>query len=105
MFNKSPHRDAFVENDFPMCETCHSNHKILKPYLGISDYHTNCYFERDISQNDYMENVAKFTDEFIWKGQTYFHWELEFPEVLLNSNMLSLKYIEKEKRLIGESSV
>lgn len=31
LFNKSPHKEAFEENDFPMCETCHSNHKILKP--------------------------------------------------------------------------
>ena len=31
LFNASPHKDAFEQNDFPMCETCHSNHKILKP--------------------------------------------------------------------------
>ena len=32
LFGGSPHLDAFTENDFPMCETCHSNHKILKPF-------------------------------------------------------------------------
>ncbi len=31
LFEKSPHADAFLENDFPMCETCHSNHAIFKP--------------------------------------------------------------------------
>ncbi len=31
LFNRSPHKEAFVENDFPMCETCHSNHNIKKP--------------------------------------------------------------------------
>ena len=31
LFNASPHKDAFEANDFPMCETCHSNHRILKP--------------------------------------------------------------------------
>ncbi len=31
LFVNSPHRDAYEENDFPMCETCHSNHKIVKP--------------------------------------------------------------------------
>ncbi|UCG60455.1 MAG: cytochrome c3 family protein [Candidatus Zixiibacteriota bacterium] len=31
LFNTSPHEPAFAANDFPMCETCHSNHKILKP--------------------------------------------------------------------------
>lgn len=31
LFNDSPHKQAFEENDIPMCETCHSNHKILHP--------------------------------------------------------------------------
>ncbi len=31
LFNSSPHKEAYEENDFPMCMTCHSNHKILKP--------------------------------------------------------------------------
>jgi predicted CXXCH cytochrome family protein len=40
LFNASPHRDAYAENDHPMCETCHSNHKILKPnddMIGASE--------------------------------------------------------------------
>ncbi len=32
LFNASRHRAAFEENDFPMCETCHSNHKIVNPH-------------------------------------------------------------------------
>ncbi|MDF1544643.1 MAG: cytochrome c3 family protein [bacterium] len=32
LYNLSPHKNAFEENDFPMCETCHSNHRIIKPY-------------------------------------------------------------------------
>ena len=31
LFNSSPHKVAFEENVYPMCMTCHSNHKILKP--------------------------------------------------------------------------
>ncbi len=31
LFLQSPHRAAYEENEFPMCETCHSNHKILRP--------------------------------------------------------------------------
>ena len=31
LFDQSPHKMAFEENDFPMCETCHSNHRIKKP--------------------------------------------------------------------------
>jgi len=32
LFRQSPHEVAFEENDFPMCETCHSNHRIEKPH-------------------------------------------------------------------------
>ncbi len=31
LFNRSPHAEAFRENDIPMCEICHSNHFIIKP--------------------------------------------------------------------------
>jgi predicted CXXCH cytochrome family protein len=31
LYDKSPHKAAFAQNDFPMCETCHSNHRIEKP--------------------------------------------------------------------------
>lgn len=40
LFDKSPHQAAFEENDYPMCETCHSNHYIEKPtdnFVGTSD--------------------------------------------------------------------
>jgi len=32
LFNASRHKAAYDENDFPMCETCHSNHKIVNPH-------------------------------------------------------------------------
>ncbi|MCK5126059.1 MAG: cytochrome c3 family protein [candidate division Zixibacteria bacterium] len=31
LFLKSPHMKAYAENDFPMCATCHSNHRIEHP--------------------------------------------------------------------------
>ena len=31
LFNASPHKKAFTDNDFPMCEACHSNHLIVQP--------------------------------------------------------------------------
>jgi len=40
LFNASPHLEAYAENDFPMCETCHSNHKIEEPtdaLVGIKE--------------------------------------------------------------------
>lgn len=40
LFLGSPHKEAFAENDYPMCETCHSNHAIHKPaddMIGSTD--------------------------------------------------------------------
>lgn len=31
LFDASPHKVAFEEMDYPMCVTCHSNHRIVKP--------------------------------------------------------------------------
>jgi len=31
LFDASPHKKAYEENKIPMCEVCHSNHRILKP--------------------------------------------------------------------------
>ncbi len=31
LFRKSPHNEAFQEYDYPMCETCHSNHLVVEP--------------------------------------------------------------------------
>ena len=52
LFNASPHRTAFEENDFPMCETCHSNHLIEQPFdkmLGVAEpaLCINCHAEDD----------------------------------------------------------
>jgi len=52
LFAISPHAEAYRENDFPMCETCHSNHDIIKPYdemIGAvgSAVCTNCHSTDD----------------------------------------------------------
>ncbi|TET93460.1 MAG: hypothetical protein E3J26_06250 [Candidatus Zixiibacteriota bacterium] len=52
LFNSSPHKVAFEENDYPMCETCHSNHKIVKPlddWVGTVEpaLCINCHSEND----------------------------------------------------------
>lgn len=52
LFNLSPHKAAFEENDYPMCETCHSNHKIVKPldnWVGTVEpaLCINCHSEND----------------------------------------------------------
>ena len=38
LFDQSPHKQAFQEQNLPQCETCHSNHDIEKPFdamIGI----------------------------------------------------------------------
>jgi predicted CXXCH cytochrome family protein len=52
LFDISPHKAAFEENDYPMCETCHSNHKIVKPlddWVGTVEpaLCINCHSEDD----------------------------------------------------------
>lgn len=40
LFAASPHMEAYAENDFPMCVTCHSNHNIEEPsdaLVGIEE--------------------------------------------------------------------
>lgn len=40
LFLQSPHKEAYAEREFPMCETCHSNHRIMEPYdrmVGTSE--------------------------------------------------------------------
>lgn len=52
LFQKSPHKKAFAENDFPMCVTCHSNHDIVKPVDALigtvdSSLCSNCHESDD----------------------------------------------------------
>jgi len=52
LFSSSPHAEAYAENDFPMCETCHSNHDIEKPsdkMIGSSELAlcADCHYEDD----------------------------------------------------------
>ncbi len=40
LFNQSPHKRAFAENNWPACVTCHQNHEILHPtdaMLGVEE--------------------------------------------------------------------
>ena len=52
LFDMSPHRQAFDDNELPACETCHSNHLILSPtddMIGTSDAAlcTDCHAHDD----------------------------------------------------------
>ena len=52
LFEQSPHKKAFDEENLPECETCHSNHLIEQPtdeMLGVSDNAvcSDCHSEDD----------------------------------------------------------
>jgi len=59
-------------------------HDILKPYKLICDMHTSIYFGNEISEWKYKELIDK--KDIVPSNNimpSYFHWELEFPEVML----------------------
>ncbi|HWR82256.1 MAG TPA: cytochrome c3 family protein [Candidatus Deferrimicrobium sp.] len=52
LFVSSPHKAAFEANDYPMCETCHSNHRIVRPldaWIGTAEpaLCVNCHGDAD----------------------------------------------------------
>jgi len=61
----------------------------FKPYKVICDFHISAALRDDISQNDYnkvLSNFNKGNTEFTWEENSFFHWELEFPEILLGND-------------------
>ena len=57
---------------------------ILKPYKLICDVHTGIYFGNEISEWKYKELIGKKDiDHSNNVALSYFHWELEFPNMLL----------------------
>jgi hypothetical protein len=61
-------------------------HKVLKPYKAICDFHTNVLVANNFSEDKYGEIIGSFSDDFYWDGATFFHWELEFPKIILKDN-------------------
>ncbi len=64
LFDGSPHKAAYEEYDIPMCEICHSNHKILKPtdaMIGSSDTAvcSDCHSPDDGTKGIYTADSIK----------------------------------------------
>jgi len=59
--------------------------EILRPYKRVCDMHTSIYFGNEISEWKYKELIDS-KDSILSDDDlpSYFHWELEFPEILLN---------------------
>jgi len=59
--------------------------EILKRYNNICDFHTNMYFREDISEDDYNKHIKNSINNFLQTDETFFHWELEYPEKLITN--------------------
>ncbi len=101
LFNDSPHKEAFSDNEIPMCEVCHSNHFIEKPndaMIGIEEpaLCVNCHSADDgtkgfetakgmsesINKLVNAHNEAKLVlDEAIEKGMMTTDEEFRLKEV------------------------
>lgn len=59
--------------------------EILKPYKLVSDMHTSIYFGNEISEWKYKELIDN-KDSILADNElpSYFHWELEFPDLLID---------------------
>lgn len=59
--------------------------EILKPYKLVSDMHTSIYFGNEISEWKYKE-LIDIKDSILADNElpSYFHWELEFPDLLID---------------------
>jgi hypothetical protein len=62
----------------------------LAAYKAICNLHTSLYFENNqVNEEQYNETVQKknFHQIYIWGEENkYFHWELEFPMIMLHRN-------------------
>ena len=60
--------------------------KFLKPYKDLCDLHTSIYFGNHIYEEDYNSIIFNKVQSKISFNEKYFHWELEFPDILLKNN-------------------
>jgi len=57
--------------------------EILKVYKLICDFHTSIYFGNGFSKDHYDKIISEFDNNFECNVDPFFHWELEFPEIIL----------------------
>ncbi len=61
--------------------------RILKGYKAICDIHTSLYFGNKVDETTYLRMVKEkdfLPVQSLYIPNSYFHWELEFPEVYLS---------------------
>ncbi len=60
---------------------------LLEGYKAICDVHTSLYFGNDLSHSQYQKMIDEKDFQFAQSiniANQYFHWELEFPDILLS---------------------
>lgn len=57
--------------------------RLLKPYKDLCDLHTSIYFGNEIEEEDYAQIITKKLVPKEKYYDEYFHWELEFPKILV----------------------
>jgi len=63
---------------------------LLRPYKAVCDYHSSAYSENEISEYEYSKTISSFSGDFSWQIKPFFHWELEYPEVMLSEKVLTV---------------
>ena len=60
--------------------------KVLAPFKQLCDFHIRAYTDRSITEQDYLHKMAGHQTNLLAeeRSEQCFHWELEFPEVLLH---------------------
>jgi len=58
----------------------------LLPYKSLCNFHTDVYFNNKISEREYNEKFFNINEDFTWDKDSFFHWELEFPRVMIEEN-------------------
>jgi hypothetical protein len=69
------------------CEWLEEIDHILEGYKAICDVHTSLYFGNDLDQSQYHKMIDEKDFDFAESKNVpnqYFHWELEFPQILLS---------------------
>ncbi|MFA7408002.1 MAG: DNA methyltransferase [Anaerolineaceae bacterium] len=61
--------------------------RLLEGYKAICDVHTSLYYGNELDQSQYQKMIDEKDFQFAQSvniANQYFHWELEFPDILLS---------------------
>lgn len=84
-YDKIRHVDSNIRNDIQeKKDHLDKIDKLLIPYKDLCNLHTSLYFDNNLSEDDYINYIEKKKSYSINPDNKWFHWELEYPVILLN---------------------